>query len=507
MLEKSTGKRQGRNKSDAIVAEFETPNYEFIVQTIQTSKCVLLLGPDACLATDKIGRTTTFTRLTAATLLRSGRVKKYYKEEDLYQFWGEAEESEARYSLGEVFLGPYPEDYYEEIAQIPFHLIISSSPALCLQKTFERHRLPHDLDFFIHYGTPEEPPVTSAPSAARPLLYQISGSMQDPDSLILTHDDMFEYIAAIIGQQKLPNKVKTALLDDNVKHLILLGFQLDRWYVHLLLQLLQAKDKKIKSKLRTYAYSSTLPPHIHIFCKEQFNVSFVSTPPREFIHQLFIHAHTYAQTPLAKAGRFSLRPLLQQETAPTPEIFISYAWGGKSEEIVRKLYKALTEKGYNIILDKIHLGYIGRIKEFMQRLGTGHYIITVISDKYLRSENCMYEVLQMTEHKNIHQRIFPIVLDDASIYDPGKQLEYKNYWSKMKKELEEQIRSADELTDTEMFTEQLNLRNKIQTVITNFMALIKDMNSLTYEIHEESGFRQLMDAIDQRIETELNNGN
>lgn len=504
MLEKKAVPLKEKNNVGETVEEFETPNYEFIVQTIQTGKCVLLLGPDACLATDKIGRTTTFTRLTAAALLRSRRIKQYYKEEDLFQFQSEAAESEARYGLGKVFWGPYPTDYYEEIARIPFHLVISSSPAPCLHKTFEQHRLPHDHDFFNRFGTPRE---LAAPSAERPLLYQISGSMQDPDSLILTYDDMFEYVAAIIGQQKLPKNVKTALLDDNVKHLILLGFRLDRWYVHLLLQLLQAKDKKVKSKLRTYAYAESLPPHIHIFCKEQFNISFVSTPPKEFINQLFLHAQEYTKTPLAQAAGFVLRPLLKQNAALKPEIFISYAWGGKSEEVVQKIFKTLTEKGYNVILDKIELGYTGSIGEFMERLGAGHYIIPVISDRYLRSESCMYEVLQMTAHKDIHRRIFPIVLDDAPIYDISKQLGYKNYWSKMKKELEEQIRDADELTNTEEYTKQLNIRDKIQGVITNFMILIKDMNALTTEIHEESGFQKLMDAVDNRIAAEINHAN
>ncbi|MBK7938336.1 MAG: SIR2 family protein [Lewinellaceae bacterium] len=298
MLEKKAVPLKGKNNAGETVEEFEIPNYEFIVQTIQTGKCVLLLGPDACLATDKIGRTTTFTRLTAAALLRSRRVRQYYKEEDLFQFRSETEENEARYDLKKVFLRPYPTAYYEEIAQIPFHLVIYSSPAPCLRKTFEQHRLPHTHDYFNRFGTP---PVMSAPSAECPLLYQITGSMQDPDSLILTYDDMFEYVAAILGQQKLPNSVKTALLDDNVKHLILLGFRLDRWYVHLLLQLLQYK--KVKSRLRTYAYSQSLPPHIRVFCREQFNVSFVSTPPEEFIHRLFLHAQAYAQTPRSIGGR------------------------------------------------------------------------------------------------------------------------------------------------------------------------------------------------------------
>jgi internalin A len=50
------------------------------------------------------------------------------------------------------------------------------------------------------------------------------------------------------------------------------------------------------------------------------------------------------------------------------------------------------------------------IKEFMQRIEKGKCVIVVISDRYLKSPNCMYERVQIANNGEFDNRIFPIVL-------------------------------------------------------------------------------------------------
>ena len=71
------------------------------------------------------------------------------------------------------------------------------------------------------------------------------------------------------------------------------------------------------------------------------------------------------------------------------EIFLSYAWGGESEKIVNELDKAFQEKGITLIRDKRDLGFKGMITDFMVQIGEGNAVVTVISDKYLKSSYCM----------------------------------------------------------------------------------------------------------------------
>jgi len=62
------------------------------------------------------------------------------------------------------------------------------------------------------------------------------------------------------------------------------------------------------------------------------------------------------------------------------EIFVSYAWGGDSESIVDEICVAFEDSGYKITRDKSDLTYRQSIKDFMNRIETGSFIIAVISD-------------------------------------------------------------------------------------------------------------------------------
>jgi hypothetical protein len=65
---------------------------------------------------------------------------------------------------------------------------------------------------------------------------------------------------------------------------------------------------------------------------------------------------------------------------PQKEIFVSYAWGGESEHIVDEISEVFEAAGYRITRDKSELTYRQGIKDFMDRIGAGSFIIAVISD-------------------------------------------------------------------------------------------------------------------------------
>ena len=114
----------------------------------------------------------------------------------------------------------------------------------------------------------------------------------------------------------------------------------------------------------------------------------------------------------------------KQTYQPTKEVFISYAWGGDSEEITNKVDEALKASKINLVRDKRDLGFKGRIKDFMQQIGKGRAVVVIISDKYLKSENCMFELIQTFQNDEFTDRILPIVLEDARIHKPRERLKY-----------------------------------------------------------------------------------
>jgi len=181
-------------------------------------------------------------------------------------------------------------------------------------------------------------------------------------------------------------------------------------------------------------------------------------------------------------------------------IFISYAWGGEREEIVNQIDIALQERGVKIVRDKRDLGYKGSISEFMERIGRGNCIIVVISDKYLRSPNCMFELVEIAEGKQFHDRIFPVVLGDANIYDPIKRIEYVKYWEVKRAELADAMRTLDP-ANLQGIRDDMDLYDRIRDEISGLTSTLKDMNTLTPDMHRDADFAQLYEALMQRMQS------
>lgn len=180
-------------------------------------------------------------------------------------------------------------------------------------------------------------------------------------------------------------------------------------------------------------------------------------------------------------------------------VFISYAWGGEREDIVNQIDETLQKRGVRIVRDKRALGYRGSIKEFMERIGQGNCVILVISDKYLRSPNCMFELVETAENKQFHDRIFPIVLSDANIYDPVKRIEYVKHWEIKRAELAKAMKKLDP-ANLQGIRDDMDLYDRIRDRISGITSILKDMNTLTPDMHRDSDFSDLYDAIAKRME-------
>lgn len=180
-------------------------------------------------------------------------------------------------------------------------------------------------------------------------------------------------------------------------------------------------------------------------------------------------------------------------------VFISYAWGGESEQIANQIDLSLQTRGIRIVRDRRDLDYKGSIGEFMERIGRGDCVIAIISDKYLRSKNCMFELVEIADHKDFSDRIFPIILSDARIYDPVERLDYVEYWEKEKSKLNERIRNLTDLSHLQGIREELDNYDRFRDRISGLTSTLKDMNTLTPDMHRNSNFEDLYTKIEKRL--------
>lgn len=180
-------------------------------------------------------------------------------------------------------------------------------------------------------------------------------------------------------------------------------------------------------------------------------------------------------------------------------IYISHAWGGESDQIVSAIDKRFEKEGIEVILDKKNLGYRESITSFMQNLGRAEAIILVISNKYLHSEYCMFELLQIYENKDMLDRIFPIVLDEVEISKSTDRIQLVKYWEEQVNTLENQIRQLSSINNIEGITDDLNLYHRVRNEIAKLTTILSDLNTLNVNRHRETDFSELLQAVKQKI--------
>ncbi|CAN5403622.1 hypothetical protein BH11BAC3_BH11BAC3_07730 [soil metagenome] len=184
-----------------------------------------------------------------------------------------------------------------------------------------------------------------------------------------------------------------------------------------------------------------------------------------------------------------------------PEIFLSFAWGGKGEKIANILGDVFQEKGVVMMHDRMDPGFNALISAFMQRMGEGKAIVVVISDEYLKSPYCMFELMEICQNPDFRKYIFPVVLDDAKIFEPIPRMMYINYWLDDKKKLKD----GDEnfgANISPLTSKELEIYQKLMDEFEELLNLLMEINALTPEMYRVGDLKTLVAAIQKCINIE-----
>jgi hypothetical protein len=110
----------------------------------------------------------------------------------------------------------------------------------------------------------------------------------------------------------------------------------------------------------------------------------------------------------------------------------------------------------------------------------------------------MFELVEIARNKDLYDRVFPIVLGDADIYNPVNRIKYIKHWEDKLKELDEAMRTVS-AANMQGMREEIDSYDEIRDNISNLTFFLKDMNTLTPEMHENSNFASLISALENRL--------
>ncbi len=198
----------------------------------------------------------------------------------------------------------------------------------------------------------------------------------------------------------------------------------------------------------------------------------------------------------------------QQEEIP--EIFFSYAWGdaqetGESrEDIVNRLYDSLKNDGLAVKRDKVDLGYKGLISEFMDNIGKSSFLVVALSNKYLESQYCMFELYEAYrnakfEKAELVSKIYPIRIENIKLDDPDILDKYFEHWENLEKKWENLIVKRGTRITKAQQAEYDKIKN-IASRLGDLLEILSDMNALTKELLSDNNFEKIKSTIKQRIE-------
>lgn len=135
---------------------------------------------------------------------------------------------------------------HKVLAQLPVPIFITTSPENLLSSALkEAGRDPQPVlcpwnDYAEQVESIYEREPDYRPSPERPLVYHLFGRLDEPDSIVLTEDDYFDFLIGVTSNKELiPVDVRHALADTA---LLFLGFQMDDWNFRVLFRTILAQQ-------------------------------------------------------------------------------------------------------------------------------------------------------------------------------------------------------------------------------------------------------------------------
>jgi Tfp pilus assembly protein PilF len=173
-------------------------------------------------------------------------------------------------------------------------------------------------------------------------------------------------------------------------------------------------------------------------------------------------------------------------------IFLSYSW--RDKEIADQLDRDLVQMQMNVIRDVRDLAYRGKISDFMETIRASDYAILLISDSYLKSKNCMTEVLHLLREREFEEKLLPVIVGDARIYSTLDRLEYTAYWQSEFTNLQSVISQHSAISALSALAD-LKTVGEIHSGINEFISYISDIKHISFTDLKAEGYKTLLHAI------------
>ena len=157
-------------------------------------------------------------------------------------------------------------------------------------------------------------------------------------------------------------------------------------------------------------------------------------------------------------------------TRSKPTVFISFNY--KSRDFVDSLDTRL-RKDAIVIRYEDGIASWGSFSEFMDTINEQDFAVLVITDAYLKSKACMYEVMRVMKNEAWDKTTMFVVMPDAAVYSEDGRIGYIKFWADKYEALSSKIESLPE-SATGTLKADLTQLESIRDLIGEFLTKVAD---------------------------------
>ena len=318
---------------------------------------------------------------------------------------------DSRYRPGPLHLG---------LARCPFSVVLTTChDDLFEQALVENRKIPSR--YWYHYrGEPRDnKELAGTPDPTNPALYHLFGAVDEPNSLVLTENDLLDFVIRVVsGRPKLPDSLRSALRN---KTFIFFGFGIRHWYLRVLLKLIVHSLELSPGSVALESLGgldAREKEQTVMFYKRGTRIEVVDMDGQEFVDELLKR--------LESAGGYLGAPPRLVRRA---QVFISYE--RSDTEMAKRLYDALPKEQFDVWLDTQFLqGGEDWNVELEEKIKSCDYFL-ILNSRNLQTKQVGYvnkELVLALDQQKYRQSgmtfIIPLRVDDIAAEDGSRDLQH-----------------------------------------------------------------------------------
>lgn len=398
-------------------------DWSTLLWSLQRRNCILLLGPEL-VAEGLPGRNRTLTGELALQLASEleqpqpptadlPRVAQQYGvqndrndlEREVVRFYAAHEDD--------------PSEIHQALAAVPFYFVITSCHDSLLKRAMERAGKVPCAEHYNYQGEREDNVIMGTVNC--PLIYHLYGAAQEPESLVLTENDLLDFLVAVVSKDPpLPNNIRSELQKKG-KSFLFLGFGIRHWYLRILLHVLKGSQSDSRSFALEAFQAQNLPDleQTILFYKTGYKIEVFDTEIEVFVQELRERYQVLAPSPQTTLTGTGLREA---------RVFLSYA--DEDQAVAQRLCQKLREGGLDPWMDKSGLGPGAEWdRTIEERLEEADYVCVLQSNALARkSFSYVNKEINLALERQRYARkgvlyLIPLQIDDGPRLDVLKEFQ------------------------------------------------------------------------------------